>query len=331
MGRRRSFTDIPILVSYPTRAHEPRRGRTLDDALAALVAETVARVAEGVRASGTLTMQRQHARFWRRTVGGRLALARVDEELLEHLAGAVRRHGGRDDASLNLRTVQKLFSTLRLALKLARRRRWIARVPSFPVFAFPPFQAKASVFTRGADFWRLFEALPRGRAEWMALCFFTAQHASDVERMSWADVQLRAAPAPGEPERSTMLLRNTKNRRPPFRVAMPAPLATILRARRDRVKPRKTDAIVARWPNRGIMLARACLRIGLPPMNAIALRHAATSAMVRRLGITPAAQRWGGWRSLTMMEQVYAHALPPALDEIATELASFVAREGAEG
>lgn len=301
-------------------ARERRTRRTLGEALDALLEATAAKVAARARSAGTLTMQTQHARWLRRNLGADRPLARIDEALIERLATAAGARGGRDGEPLDTKTVQKLCSTLRQALKLAARRRWISEVPRFPEFCMPPLEPKAEVFANGADFWRLYRALPRQRAVWMALAFFTAQHASDVERMTWADVSIGPKP--------WMLIRNTKNRRPAFRVSMPVPLARLLREHQTRTRAARTAPIVKPWQNRAIMLARACIRLGMPPINANGLRHAATSAMVRRLGITPAAQKWGGWSSVRMMEVVYAHALPAELNQLASELANFVGDSG---
>jgi integrase len=64
-------------------------------------------------------------------------------------------------------------------------------------------------------------------------------------------------------------------------------------------------------------------------MSAMDLRHTGISWMVRRTGLTVAAQRWSGWSSFTMMEVHYAHALPAGLTQAADELAS-IALEGQE-
>lgn len=306
------------------RARAEDCARTVGRALALVLAETARRVGDGARAAGTLTMQEGHARWLAAVLGPELELERIDERFLEDLVEHARSRGGRDGEPLALKTVQKRLSTLRRALVLAHRSGG-PRVPQFPTFCSPPLRPQPLAIRSGRDYRRIFDALPRRRAEWFAVAFFSAQHAADVERMRWHEVKLEAP--------RWMLVRNTKNRRPELRVKMPRPLAEVLLARRARlaglgrhVTPH--DPLVDPWPSRSVQLARVCARLGLPLVNANTIRHASTSAMVRRLGITPAAQKWGGWQSARMMEVVYAHALPAQLGELADELETFVEDEG---
>jgi integrase len=217
--------------------------------------------------------------------------------------------------------MRKRLSTLRGALELAHRRRKIPRVPAFPV-VLAPWRPRQRFLETFGDARRLFDSLPLHRAEWYWLCLWTCQHASDVERMTWADVDLA---------RGTMLIRNTKNRKPAIRVRMPAPLVSVLRAKFARERPRTDDPIVRPWQSRKTTLPLHCRRLQLPELNAIDLRHTGLSWAARRRGITPALCRFAGHSSPAMMARTYAHALPAQLEEVTVELESMANDNGDEG
>jgi integrase len=287
---------------------------TVDEALAELLEQTAQRVRDQVRSAATLDMQRAHRRYWARVLGADRDLDQVDEELLERLVCRSPRPVGEAGPA----TLRKRLSTLRAALELAHRRRWIPRVPAFPV-VLAPWRPRQRYLETFRDAERLFASLPRHRAEWMWLCLFTCQHASDVDRMTWADIDLR---------RGTMLIRNTKNRKTPIRVRMPAPLAQTLLAMHTRDRPRAGDSIVRPWSSRKTTLPLHCRRLGLPELNAIDLRHTGLSWAVRKNGITPAVCRWAGHSSPAMMARVYAHALPPQLEEVTVDLETMATDQG---
>lgn len=280
---------------------------TLAGALEELLAQTAQRVRDGVRSPATLEMQRAHERYWLKAFSGALELDQVDEELLDRHANGPR------PAVPGPATMRKRLSTLRGALELAHRRRWISRVPAFPV-VLAPWRPRQRYLETFADAERLFRSLPLHRAEWFWLCLWTCQHASDVDRMIWTDVDLR---------RGTMLIRNSKNRKPLLRVRMPGPLATVLRDKFERERPRPADPIVRPWPSRNTTLPRHCRKLGLREMNAIDLRHTGLSWAARIRGITPALCKFAGHSSPAMMSRTYAHALPPQLEEVTADLESM--------
>jgi integrase len=301
---------------------QPSTTVTLSEALAELLEVTAQRVQDDVRAQATLEMQRAHRRWLERELGAHRPVDQVDELLLEELASRRRparaaHAGGR--RAWGPATLRKRLSTLRAALELAHRRRRLARVPAFPrvlVRRPPPVVILESVAQAQA----IFDELPLHRAEWFWLCLWTGQHASDVERMTWSDVALQGRGCSA----ATMLIRNWKNRRREgLRVRMPAPLATVLRAKWEREAPRMLDPIVQPWPSRKTTLPNACRRAGAPIVNATALRHTCLSWVVRRLGITPAACAFAGHSSPEMMARKYAHALPPQAHEVIEALNSM--------
>jgi len=305
-----------------TTLPKPTQPVTLSEALDQLLEVTAQRVADDVRAPATLDMQRAHRRWLERELGASTPLDQVDELALEALASRRRpprpaHAGGR--RAWGPATLRKRLSTLRAALELQHRRRRIARVPAFPkvlVRRAPPVAILESVAQAQA----IFVELPLHRAEWFWLALWTGQHASDVERMTWADVSLQGRGCSA----ATMLIRNWKNRRREgLRVRMPAPLATVLTAKWEREAPRMLDPIVRPWPSRKTTLPNACRRAGAPIVNATALRHTCLSWVVRHIGITPAACAFAGHASPEQMARRYAHALPPQANEVIEALNSM--------
>jgi integrase len=301
---------------------KPAAAVTVAEALEALLEVTAQRVADDVRAPATLEMQQAHARWWCGQLGGDRPLDQVDELVLEELASRRRpprpAHAGARRA-WGPATLRKRLSTLRGALELAHRRRRIARMPAFPrvLVRRPPAPAILETYAQARE---LFEALPLHRAEWFWLALWTGQHASDVERMTWADVSLQGGVRSGP----TMLIRNWKNRRREgLRVRVPAPLIEVLRAKWKREAPRMTDPIVRPWPSRKQTLPHHCRKLELPILNATALRHTCLSWVVRHTGITPAACAFAGHSSPEMMARKYAHALPPQANEVIAALDSM--------
>jgi integrase len=287
---------------------QPNQPVTIADALAGLLEQTGQRVRDQVRSPATLSMQEAHVRFWLKRIGPKLAIADLDEPELELLVNGPRT--GRAGPA----TMRKRLSTLKGALELAHRRRQIPRVPAFPV-VLVPWRPRQRFLENYSDAVRLFESLPRHRAEWFWLCLWTCQHASDVERMTWADIHLG---------RATGLIRCTKNRKVAVRVRLPRPLLEVLKAMAARERPRPEDHLVQPWPSRKSTLPAHCRKLGLVELNAIDLRHTGLSWAARRRGITPALCKFAGHSSPAMMARTYAHALPPQLEEVTAELESMV-------
>lgn len=289
---------------------------TVDEALEALIAQTEQRARDGVRSRATVEMHQAHRRWWVSVLGAATPLELVDERRLDQLAS-----GPRPSRAAGPATLRKRLSTFKAACELAHRRQRIVRVPAFPL-VLAPFRPRGRFLETFNDAQRLFSSLPRHRAEWMWLCLWTAQHASDVDRMTWADVDLR---------RTTGLIRNTKNRKVPVRVRLPAPLVEILREMHRRDRPRPEDPIVRPWPSRKTTLPLHCRRLGLPEMNAIDLRHTGLSWAARKRGITPALMKFAGHSSPAMMARHYAHALPAELEEVTADLESMASAKPSRG
>lgn len=267
------------------------------------------RVRAGARSAHTATMHRCNAEWLRAVLGDELELGALTGALLEQVAGEASARGGAGGRPLNVRTVAKRFCSLRAAMTLGERRGWCTR-PVFPSFATGASSPRERIFQSVDDYERVCAVLPVHRREWLAVAFFTGQHASDVERMTWADVQLFSAPP-------VIVIRNTKNRRPIRRVQCPAPLVSTLVARLERLHrtgttPSEGDPLVQPWPTRGYQLGRACVRLGMQPMNAIDLRHSCATILAAE-GVTKGTADYLGHSTTTMVERVYAHALPASL------------------
>jgi len=309
---------------------------TLRRALEALLEHTGQRVRDGVRSAATLKMQETHVAWMlAQEIPGELlglgagpvGLGNVEVSalttpaivrLLEHW----RRAGGAGGRALSLISVAKRKSTLRRALYVLVERGELERIPEMPEIGLPPFRARVRILRTFAELERLRRALRPRRAEWVAVAVWTCQRPGDVARMTWADVDLEGSPA-------SIVIRSTKTRRPDgIRVKCPLPLVSILLARRARLEAeghpvRPTDLLVDPWPGVSRVLPLVCVRNGLPPLSAQDLRHTGISWMIRRTGLTRAAQEWGGWSDFNTLSKYYAHALPAQLGQAADELASI--------
>jgi integrase len=299
------------------------RAITLEEALYALLAETAARVEGGVRSAGTLCMQRQHVRYILGRLPADLPVTEVDEETIDELValeGAGRRK--RSDGTLRpiaASTILKRLSTLRRALKLQKRRRVIDRLPEFPEIL-SAYRPDRKFIRSYAEALAIATALPPIRADWFWLALWTGQHSSDVERMTREDIH------PGGPDR-WVRVRNTKNRRfDGLRIACPAELARVIRARWLALKP--GALLVEPWPHvSSSQLPDTCERIGLPRYTAKSLRHTFFTWMISKVGITKAVMEIGGWSSYEMVVKVYGHALPPQFRAAVRALDHFVIDE----
>jgi len=121
-------------TSDPTTLH------TLGDAFNAAGADFAQLVRARVRSSETWDMHQVNFRRWlshESLQGGEIGIALLDEEMLSSLA--LRELRGRRTMSdgtikpICNSTLSKRLSTMRLCCHAGKRRRWIARLPEFPV------------------------------------------------------------------------------------------------------------------------------------------------------------------------------------------------------
>jgi len=296
---------------------------TLGRALELLLGQTRQRVVDGVRSAATLGMQESHARWLEARLGADYELELLTGLRLIELSEAWRARGREDGRPLTLSTLAKRLTTLRRAVRLAVQRGELDDMPIFPEIGLPPWRARQHVLCTYDQLLKLLSVLPVRRRDWVSVAVWSCQRPGDVERMRWQDVNLDADPP-------WMFVRSTKTRKPDgIKVKMPQPMRDVLCRLRERLykegrKPAATDLLIDRWPGVSRTLPVVCVRNGLPPMSAIDLRHTGISWMVRRIGLTRAAQEWGGWSDYNMMSKHYAHALPAGLAQASDELASIV-------
>lgn len=321
------------MQTYP--AHNSSQ-RTLEHALEKLLEHTAVRVRDGLRSPHTtLKMQHWHVGWLNRLMlpaelAAQLGAPRLGDVRLEAftpprlltLIDHFRTVNATGRGLLSLKSTAKRKSTLGRALRLAVQRGELAAMPLMPEIGLPPLRPRMRVLKTHAELQVLLAALPLRRAEWVSLAVWTCQRPGDVGRMRWSDVDLRSATP-------SMIIRSTKTRKPHgIRAKVPSHLVQMLTARLSRLEragtpPVPSDLLVEPWPNVSRVLPLVCVRNGLPPMSALDLRHTGFSWMVRRKGITRAAQEWGGWSDFLMISRFYAHALPAGLEQASDELASI--------
>jgi integrase len=275
-----------------------------------------------MRSAATLQM---HERTWGYIVdhfgigadARRITRARLQRWIETESTGRLERADG-SQRQLSPASIRLRVCTLRAALKIARREGLIGRLPEFPETSFR-YKSRTAWLESYADYRRIFDQLPTERRAYFALLVFTWQHPSDVERMTRADLDVFSS----EP---WVIVRNTKNRRPPLRVAAPAELVEVFREKFQREgggPGRLEDRLVQPWPSRVRTLPAICERLGLPRITATAARHTGISWAIRHLGITPSVMAWSGHSSPKMIATVYGHAMGPQLDEVAQALDSM--------
>ena len=328
------------MPKYRRQTHSQRL--TLAHALARLLDRTKLLVADGIRSQDTLDMQTYHVGWMvpmelPPALARQLGASRLGDVLLTRLkppalvalvdfwraSGGRYRVGGRVEArALGRRSTAKRKSTLSRALRLAVERGELPQAPQMPEMAMRPLKPPVNILRTYGELKQLLAALPHERADFVATSVWTTQRPGDVRRMRWRDVGLHA-PVPW------MVVRSTKTRKPDgIRCKVPRPFVHTLLERHARLTaagspPKGSDLLVHPWPNASRVLPLVCVRIGLPPLRPMDLRHTGVSWMIRRRGLTRAAQEWGGWSNFTMMERFYAHALPPGLEEASDDLGSM--------
>lgn len=308
-------------MHQPPYPHGQLPSKTFGDALEALFIELTAKVKQGQRAPATLEMHRENAGWLRETIPSTTPLADITESVVQCVAtmeAQGRRRGPGGQARPNTTgTVAKRLCTLKLSLKIARRHRWIDRLPEFPELE-RRWRPRREHLRDAGELERLCAALPLERADWVHVAVFTGQHPADVERMrAYVDCD----PFARVP---WFIRRNTKGRQPEQLCVMPAPLAKRLRARFLREQLAPADELVQPWPkdSRATTLRRLGSKLGLLVRRAMDFRHTCGTWAAHELGsITVGLQQWLGHTSSEMLAKVYAHALPPALAEVARSLA----------
>lgn len=284
------------------------------------LAELERAVRFGKRSPATLAMHRIHVPYLYEAIAPTTPIAQIDERVINSCA-VLESQGRRRTIEGGTRptttgTVAKRICTLRMVLELAHRRGQLHRMPAFPRFP-GRGQPRREFLRNPGELEQLAAALGVDQADWIFVAVFTGQHPSDVERMrAYLDADPFASPP-------WVRLRNTKNRHPEQLVVMPAPLATRLREVFDRRQLAPGAPVVIPWDkdNRSRTLRKVGRRLGLLLRRATDCRHTCASWVAHEQGtITVGLKDWLGHSSMEMLSRVYAHALPPAMADVAAAL-----------
>lgn len=283
------------------------------------------RVKEGARSADTLEMHRTHVRFLLEHIDPSTPVDLVDEQTVETWLAAEkvgRREFAGGPRPLGNGSLRKRASTLRSALELARRAKWIHRVPDFPEMPHR-YEPDPRYLPTWDDYQEILDALPEHRREWLALALWTGQRKRDVNGMRREDFDPACPDALGGP---WVRVRSRKtSRRRGIRIAAAPELVRILTPRWLRL--RASAPLVEPWEHVSSQLAATCRRIGKDAICANTLRHTFFTWAVAANGITAEIQAIGQWTTPFMLLTVYAHAMPVrfhrqvvATDELARSL-----------
>jgi integrase len=192
-------------------------------------------------------------------------------------------------------TVRKELVTLRQALALAKRR---GRYAGDPAVVMPEWRVRYVPRDRWLTREQVAEVcaqLEPHRAAWVVLAAYTGCRRSEVERLTWADVDLAGG-----------WLRVPGTKTAGSRRAVP--LADELRAALSSVPAdERAGALVEPWPNVVRDLAAACRRAGAPRATPNDLRRTFAS-WLKQAGIdSMTVGRLLGHTSSRMVELVYGH------------------------
>lgn len=293
---------------------------TFQEACNAFLTDLERRVRDGQRAAATLAMHRLHVSYLYEAIPPTTPIASIDEKVINSCA--VLESQGRRRASdggprpNTTGTVSKRISTLRQVLEHARHRGWRRDVPAFPRYP-GRGRPRREHLRSPAELEQLAAALDVHEADWIFVAVYTGQHAGDVERWrAYIDADPFASPP-------WCRLRNTKNRKPEQLVVMPEPLAARLREVFEREQLAHGAPVVRHWDKdaRSRRLRKVGRRLGLLLRRATDCRHTCATWAAHELGtLTVGLKDWMGHSSMEMLSRVYAHALPPAMADVAAAL-----------
>ncbi len=286
----------------------------LQDAFDSLLRLTEERVRAGIRSPATLEAVRVHVRFLLQHVSAKTHLADIDEAMVSSVLSR-EQVGRRVLATTEIRpianvTLRKRASTFRHALRLAHRQGLISRVPAFPELPHR-YTPRNRCLTFG-ELEALMAALPQHRREWVALAVWTGQRRADVEAARREDLDLG--------DRS-VVVRSSKTKQPPIRIAAAAELVGALRVRYESIGP--GDRLVEPWPHVSSQLTELCRRRGWARITANTFRHTFFTWAVATGGMSAEVQRIGGWTTPYMLLRVYAHAQGAQFRELVDAMSEF--------
>jgi len=234
-------------------------------------------------AAGTLQCYRQRGGHLLRVLGSRplasLSLDDVQAYVTQRLA---------EEAAHE--TVRKELCVLRRALDLAQRR---GIAGPDPQAAIPRFRAKyvpRKTWLSPQHFHQLLSELPDDRALFVLVAVYTGARLSELQRMSWSDVDFTA---------SQVHIRGTKTQQSDRFVPLHPRLSQAL------LKHRQRGRLLAEWPNVRRDLAVACKRVGAPVVTPNDLRRTFASWLVQAGETSYVVAQLLGHSSSAMVERVY--------------------------
>ena len=268
-----------------------RRAVHVGDAFRALLRLTARRVEAGTRSPATLAMQREHVRYLTERIGRTTPVASLTQQRIARLLEQER--AGRKGRALSGSTLRKRAYTLSQALELARGR--APKLPEIPYL----YQPRTKFLESFDDYERLRDRLAPDRRLWFLVAAWTGQRRSDVEKMVKEDF---------DPRDCSIIVRSTKTRGRGVRIHAADPLVRELLPRWEQLPA--GAKLVPAWPSVNSSLRWHCKKLGLPLYSTHVLRHTFFTWYVQANGFTPELLAIGGWKTLRIPEQVYAHALP---------------------
>jgi len=278
--------------------HAAAHATTLQHALERLVTDRIARG----RADGTVSMYRSKGGHLRRLLGADLSLAELDARAVDdYVAARLEEHAART-------TIGKELTTLRAALKLAKRRgELVIDVEAvMPVGWTTGYKPRATVLCRARDLQRLVDELLPDRAAHVAFIVATGARWSESLRATRSDVDLAAG---------FVRLRGTKT----ASAAATVPIVGWMRPLLEMVLEvvgGKAGRLFRPWTNVGRELPAACAAIGIEPLTPNDLRRT-TATWLRAQGVEPSAlAAMLRHTDSRMIERVYGRIAPDALGNV---------------
>ncbi len=191
-------------------------------------------------------------------------------------------------------TVRKELVTLRRTLTHAKAQGHFAGDPRALV---PGFKAKYVPRTRHLtydEYLKLWEQLSPDRQVWFRLAVLTGGRSSEVDRLTWADVDL---------DRGWIRLPGTKTAKARRQIPISPALRAVLEA-----LPQRSGPVAPPWPNnRRRDILAACKRARVAPVTANDLRRTFASWLLQQGESTFTAAKLLGHSTTKMVELVYGH------------------------
>lgn len=188
-------------------------------------------------------------------------------------------------------TVHKELVTLRRALTLARERKLLDVEPAAVMPAFKVKYQPRTRYLTEKEFELLVDQLPEKRVLWVLIAVLAAGRSSEVERLSWTDVDFNA---------KTITLPGTKTEKSRRTIPLSSALASVL------IKHRKNEgAVVEQWLNVRRDLADACDRAHIARVSPNDLRRTFASWLKQRGEDSWVVAQMMGHTTSRMVELVY--------------------------